>query len=115
LGGCGADHLSNRAQHFAAMPEWNTDVLEILIGEMAQDADVVDPVIGKALGVLGHAERGQPLRDRGHQLSSQFRRRRWHNDRTRQTVMIRVGLSSGATLGQSARHAAGHRRRRGEP
>jgi hypothetical protein len=28
-------NVSNRAQHFAAMSEWNTDVLEILIGEIA--------------------------------------------------------------------------------
>jgi hypothetical protein len=66
------------------MPAWNTDVLEILIGEIAQDAYVVDPIIGKALGLLGHAERGQPLRDRGHLLSSQFRRRAWHNDHAEQ-------------------------------
>jgi hypothetical protein len=52
LNGGGGDHL----QHFAAMPERNTNVLEVLIGQIAQDAYVVDPVIGKALGVLGHAQ-----------------------------------------------------------
>jgi len=52
-----APTLSNRAQHFAAMPDRNTNVLEILLGQIAQDAYGVDPVIGKALGVLGHGER----------------------------------------------------------
>jgi len=45
-----APTLSNRAQHFAAMPDRNTNVLEILLGQIAQDAYGVDPVIGKALG-----------------------------------------------------------------
>jgi len=62
------------------MTERNTNVLEVLIGQITQDAYVVDTVIGKALGVLGHAERIQPLRDRGHLLPSQFRHRAWHND-----------------------------------
>ena len=88
LSGGGAN-LSNRAQHFAAMPDPNTNVLEILLGQIAQDAYGVDPVIGKALGVLGHGERGQPLRDRGHPLPSQFHHRGWH----RATMRTRFGFA----------------------
>ena len=49
------------------MPEQDAYVLEVLIGQMTQCREV-DSVLGKALGVLGHAERSQPLRDRGHDL-----------------------------------------------
>ena len=44
------------------MSERNTNVLEVLIGQIAQDAYVVDSVICKVLGVLGQTERHQPLR-----------------------------------------------------
>jgi hypothetical protein len=44
------------------MPEQNADVLEILIGQMAECRDI-DPVLGKALGVLGHAELSEPIRN----------------------------------------------------
>ena len=44
------------------MPEQNADVLEILIGQMAECRDI-DPVLGEALGVLGHAELFEPVRN----------------------------------------------------
>ena len=48
------------------------------------DAYVIDPVVGKALGIVGHAERGQPLRGRGHLLPSRFRSGICHNDHAEQ-------------------------------
>jgi hypothetical protein len=67
---------------------------------MTQDTEV-DIVLGKALGVLGQTERGQPLRDRGHLLPSRFPRGAWHNDCTRQTVMIGGRLVFQGDLGVS--------------
>ena len=49
------------------MAEQNAEILEILIRQVGQDADV-NSVLGKTLGVFGHAERGQPVCDRGHHL-----------------------------------------------
>jgi hypothetical protein len=65
--------------------------LRSLIGQIAQDTYVVDPVIVKALDVLGHAERGQPLRDRGHLLplgSASMAQRR-----CRATMMMGLGFA----------------------
>jgi len=44
------------------MPEQDADVFEILIGQMAQRRDI-DAILRKALRVLGHAERFEPVRD----------------------------------------------------
>ena len=44
------------------MPEQHPDVLEILIGLIAQCRNI-DTVFGKALGVLGQAELLEPVRD----------------------------------------------------
>jgi hypothetical protein len=49
------------------MPERDAKLFEVLIGQVAKDGDV-DVVFSKTLRVLGHAERGQPLRGRGHHL-----------------------------------------------
>jgi hypothetical protein len=70
----------------------------ILIRQMTQDSDV-DIVLGKALGVLGQTERGQPLRDRGHLLPSRFPRGAWHNDRRPRSKIYPMPES--ATHGQS--------------
>jgi hypothetical protein len=50
------------------MSERDAYVLEILIGQIPEGTNV-NIVFGKALGVLGQTERGQPLRDRGHLFS----------------------------------------------
>jgi hypothetical protein len=50
------------------MPEQDANVLEVLIGEMAERSDT-NPVFSKALGVLGHAELFEPVSNllhRGH-------------------------------------------------
>jgi hypothetical protein len=58
----GTSKLRDRCQHLSPVPEQDADALEIFIGLMAEYRDI-DPVLGKALGVLGHAERGQPVRN----------------------------------------------------
>ena len=47
------------------MPEEDADVLEVLIGEVAERRDS-NAVLGKALRVLGHAELFEPVRNRLH-------------------------------------------------
>src|SRR5215469_2350411 len=49
------------------MAEQDTQSLEVLFGQFRKNADV-DPVLDKTIGVLGQAERRQPLRDGGHDL-----------------------------------------------
>ena len=44
--------LADSRENFPPMPEQDADVLEILIGQMAENRDI-DPVLGKALRVLG--------------------------------------------------------------
>jgi hypothetical protein len=57
-----AGQLTDGRKHFPPMPEQHADVLEILIRQMAQYRDI-DPVFGKALGVLGHTELFEPVRN----------------------------------------------------
>jgi hypothetical protein len=47
------------------MPKRDAKLLKVLIGQMAEDRNI-NVVLGKALRVLGHAERCQPLLDRKH-------------------------------------------------
>ena len=72
LGQCGlrfcrnsAGKFGNRSQQFSPMPEQDADVLEILIGQMAEYRDI-DSVLGKPLGILGHSEFLEPVRDLRH-------------------------------------------------
>src|SRR5262245_48713528 len=58
----GAGQLTDGREHFAPMPKQHTDVLEILIGQITQYRDI-DPVFGKARGVLGQAELLEPVSD----------------------------------------------------
>jgi hypothetical protein len=51
------------------MAEQDAQLLEVLICQFGENVDL-DSVLCKALRVLGHAERYQPLPDRGHRLSS---------------------------------------------
>src|SRR5580692_12542913 len=44
------------------MPERDTQVLEMLVGQVGENGDV-NVVLGKALGVLGHAECFEPVRN----------------------------------------------------
>jgi len=64
-----AGKLTDRREYFSPMPEWDADVFEILIGQMAKYRDI-DPVLGKGLGVLGHAELFEPVRNLLHRGAS---------------------------------------------
>jgi hypothetical protein len=57
-----AGKLANGREHFPPMPKQDADILEILIGQMAECRDI-DPVLGKALSVLGHAKFFEPVRN----------------------------------------------------
>src|SRR6478672_4391532 len=52
----------DRALNFAAMPQQNAEVLEILLCKIADDREV-NGVVGEALGVFGQAELFEPVRD----------------------------------------------------
>ena len=54
--------LADGREYLPPMPERHANVLEVLIGQMAQYRDI-DLVLGKALGVLGHAELFEPFRN----------------------------------------------------
>ena len=51
------------------MPKQDTDVLEVLISQMAQYREI-DPVLGEALRVLGHAELFEPVSNLLHRRAS---------------------------------------------
>ena len=56
----GSDKLRNRPQHLPPMPERDTKLFKVLIGQVAKNGDI-DVALGKALRVLGHAERFEPV------------------------------------------------------
>ena len=58
----GTHKLRNRRQHFSSMAEQDADLLKVLIGQVAEDRDI-NSVLGKTLGVLGHAEVFEPVRN----------------------------------------------------
>jgi hypothetical protein len=51
------------------MADGHAKPIKILIRQLSEDIKI-DVVFGKALAVLGHAERCQPLCNRGHRLTS---------------------------------------------
>ena len=57
----GTYKLRNRRQHLSSMAERHSHILEVLIGEMPEHRDI-DLILGKALGVLSHAEFFEPVR-----------------------------------------------------
>ena len=48
--------FGDRAQHLAAMPKRHAHILEILLGQIADDREV-DGILAELLGVLAQAER----------------------------------------------------------
>src|SRR5215470_18811076 len=74
LNRCGSDPIEvrDRPQNFAAMPKQDTEVLEILLRQIADDREV-NGVVREALGVLGQAELFEPVRDLLHRDSASFR------------------------------------------
>ena len=61
-------HFGDGAQQLAAIAKDDTKIFQILIGQVAKDREI-DAVLGKALGVLGHAEFFQPVRDLLHRTA----------------------------------------------
>jgi len=60
-----ASKLRDRCQHLSPMPERDAKLFEVLIGQMREHRDI-DVVFDKPLGILGHAELFEPVRDRLH-------------------------------------------------
>jgi hypothetical protein len=54
--------FSDRREHLPPMPEQDADLLKVLVSQVAEDRDV-DPILGKTLGVLGHTELFEPIRN----------------------------------------------------
>jgi hypothetical protein len=57
LGCCGgrACQLADGSEHYPPMPKQDADIFEILISQMGECRNI-NPVLGKTLGILGHAE-----------------------------------------------------------
>jgi hypothetical protein len=63
--------LCNRAQHFLAMPERDSDSFEVLVGQIAENGRI-NIVVGKTLRVLPEAKSAETIRNLlhgGHRLS----------------------------------------------
>jgi hypothetical protein len=50
----------DRAKHFQPVAECNSEVFEVLIGQVGKDREI-NAVFGKTLCVLGHAEFFEPI------------------------------------------------------
>ena len=50
------------------MPEQDADIFEVLISQMRECRNI-NPVLGNALRILGHAERFEPIRNLLHRHS----------------------------------------------
>ena len=61
--------FADRPQELAAIAQDDAEILEVLVSQLAQDREV-DPVLGKARGVLRHAEPVEPLINLGHRQQS---------------------------------------------
>jgi class 3 adenylate cyclase len=65
--GCGRNErgrvkFANRAQQLPAITEDDPEVLQVLISQVAKDREI-NAVLGKALGILGHAKLFEPVRN----------------------------------------------------
>ena len=60
-GGC-ACQLADGREHNPPMPEQDADIFEVLISQMRECRNI-NPILGKTLRVLGHAERFEPVRN----------------------------------------------------
>src|SRR6516162_5401148 len=70
FGWCESGPLKFRdgAQHLAAMPQQNAEILEVLLCQVAEDRKI-NGVIGEPLGVLTQADRCEPLGNAFHGIS----------------------------------------------
>jgi hypothetical protein len=72
-GGLARGQLPDRSQHFPAIAEEDAEFLQVPVGKLGKHREI-DAVLGEALGIFGHAEPFEPVRDRkaaaSHELSS---------------------------------------------
>ncbi len=62
--------VSHRAQQLTAMTKRrDADLFEVLISQVAKNFEI-NIVLGKTLGVLGHAELWEPIRNLLHRLAA---------------------------------------------
>src|SRR5262249_5813959 len=59
---CGILKFTNRCEHYPPMPKQDAQTLKVLIGQMRECRNSY-PVLGKTLGILGHAELFEPVRN----------------------------------------------------
>jgi hypothetical protein len=59
---CGAPKFPDRAQHLAAITEYDTKVFQVLVCQILEDREI-NSVLDKTIGVLGHAEFFEPVRN----------------------------------------------------
>ena len=57
-----AVEIGGGAQHFQPMPERNTKIFEVLIGQVGENGHI-NVVLGEPLRELGHAARFEPTRN----------------------------------------------------
>jgi hypothetical protein len=60
--GCRYGEIADRAQHFQPVPKRDAKIFEMLFGQFGKDGNI-DLVFGKTLGLLGHAEFFEPIRN----------------------------------------------------
>ena len=95
--GVAPPRLADGREHFPPMPKQDADVLEILIGQMAQYRDI-NFVLGKALRVLGHAELFEPVRNLLHRgLSLHHAARSTRMSISLRSVAKSIGLVNSAS------------------
>ena len=63
--------LGDRTQHFATITKDNAEILEILICQVREDGEI-DPILSKALRILGHAKLFEPLSKTVHNTATKI-------------------------------------------
>jgi len=104
-----ADLCGNRAQHFATITEDDAKLFQVLIGQVAKDREI-NPVFSKTLGVFGHAEFFEPVRNLLHRgplrVSTLSALDRLDNHARRPIAVPAVGLHARSGLDSEIRTAA---------
>ena len=54
--------VAERGKHFHPVPKRNSEIFKVLIGQLRKNRKI-NTVLGKAPGVLGHAELLEPVRN----------------------------------------------------
>jgi hypothetical protein len=83
--------LGDRAQNFAAVPQQNAEVLEVLLRQITEDREV-NGVRGETLSVLFQADRCEPLGDTSHGTSQTDRREIANNGQPAALINLTLAL-----------------------